>query len=257
MASLKNKGDEVAERYQDYDPFAWLYAHYWGSEYHRQILAALDRVVLKHLPLGAAILDLCCGDGRLAGALAARHYLVTGVDGSQSMLRFARRNAPSVRFLLGDARRLGELGRFHAAISTFDSLNHILKPADLRAVFRGIHKLLNTAGYFVFDLNREEAYVELWPQTTGMVQPDVVTMNESHYDRRRGVATCRITQFRNRRGGWQRSDFSLSQRHHPQAKVMSALRQVGFTTVASFDASEDLGMTGQIARYRTFYLAQK
>ena len=247
----------MTETARDYDPFAWLYANYWGTEYHGQILGTLDRLLLKQLPPPAEVLDLCCGDGRLAAALAARGYRVTGVDGSPGMLKFARRNAPSVRFLQGDARRL-ELGqKFRAVISTFDSLNHILKTADLKAVFRGVYRLLEKPGAFVFDLNREQAYVELWPQTFAMVRPEVVTVNQSAYDAKKGLATCGITQFRKTGRGWRRSDFSLTQRHHPVEKVLAALRGAGFAKVETFDALDDLGMTGQIAQYRTFYLARK
>src|SRR5512147_2371170 len=89
---------------RDYDPFAWLYAHHWGADYHRQIPGLLDKVLLKLLPSGAPVLDLCCGDGRLAGVLAQRGFQVTGIDGSPAMLRFARENAPAARFELGDAR---------------------------------------------------------------------------------------------------------------------------------------------------------
>ncbi|MCU1324815.1 MAG: Methyltransferase type 11 [Bryobacterales bacterium] len=257
MASVKTQPAVDTDRYHDYDPFAWLYSHYWGAEYHEQILPALDRAVLGRLARNAKILDLCCGDGRLAARLTQRGYVVTGVDGSPDMLEIARRNAPSARFVLGDARQLRIPGEFEAVVSTFDSLNHVLKADELRAVFRGVHQLLAKDGSFVFDLNREEAYVELWPQTFPLVRPDVVTVNQSDYDRKQGLATCRIVQFRNTAAGWQRSDFTLTQRHHPRAAVISALQQAGFTSVDSFDADADLGMKGQIGRYRTFYLAQK
>jgi SAM-dependent methyltransferase len=242
---------------RDYDPFAWLYAHYWGTDYHRQIPGLLDKVLLKLLPAEAPILDLCCGDGRLAGVLARRGFRVTGIDGSPAMLRFARVNAPEARFKLGDARNLNGAGPFKAVISTFDSLNHVLERQELRAVFHGVYKSLEPGGYFLFDLIREQAYLELWEDLTSMVLPEVATINQSSYDRKRGIATCLITQFRLTRGSWRRSDFILTQRHHPHKAVLAGLEKARFSAIASLDAAGDLGMKEKIGLYRTFYLARK
>src|SRR5918912_932484 len=91
-------------RFDDYDPFAWLYATHWGTEYHEQASTILDKLVLDQLPRGAAVLDLCCGDGRLAQVLDARGFKVVGVDGSQRMLEFARERCPGIEFIAADAR---------------------------------------------------------------------------------------------------------------------------------------------------------
>ena len=79
--------------YSDYDPFAWVYNKYWGNEFTPRVFPILEQLVLRELPAGARVLDLCCGTGQLAGTLTALGYRVTGVDGSTEMLRFARENA--------------------------------------------------------------------------------------------------------------------------------------------------------------------
>lgn len=92
-----------SSRFDDYDPFAWIYERDWGSEYHDQALRILDRALLESLPPPARILDLCCGNGRLTEQLARRGYRVTGLDGSAEMLGYARQRVPDVDFLLADA----------------------------------------------------------------------------------------------------------------------------------------------------------
>src|SRR5690242_8409807 len=148
-------------RFADYDPFAWLYHRYWGHEFHEQAMPALEKLILRRLPRRAAILDVCCGDGRIARELTRRGYRVTGLDGSEQMLSYAKQRAPKAELLLLDARSFQMPARFDAAISTFDSLNHVLKVSDLAAVFRNVFASLKPGGCFAFDLNREEAYHDL------------------------------------------------------------------------------------------------
>src|SRR5581483_2309933 len=117
------KANVAMKRYADYDPFAWLYTNYWGDEYHRQALPVLRRFILNRLPRRGAVLDLCCGDGRIADALSRRGYAVTGIDGSEAMLAYAGARNPAVRLLLADARSFELPAEFDGVISTFDALN--------------------------------------------------------------------------------------------------------------------------------------
>src|SRR5437764_6296435 len=126
------------KRNQEYDPFAWLYTTYWGEEFHKQSLAVLDRLMLRRLPRGAAVLDLCCGDGRMSQQLVRRGFAVVGLDGSEQMLSYARHRAPRAEFILADARQFCLSKRFDAVVSTFDSLNHVRDLTELAAVFRNV-----------------------------------------------------------------------------------------------------------------------
>lgn len=60
------------------------------------------------IPAGSRVLDLCCGTGDLAFALASEARTVVGLDFSERMLRRAlgKRRNRSVAFLQGDALRL-------------------------------------------------------------------------------------------------------------------------------------------------------
>ncbi len=91
-------------RYSDYDPFAWVYNKHWGDSFTGPSLHAMENLVLAYLPDKARILDLCCGTGQLAQILLAHGYQVTGLDGSDEMLKFARENAPAGEFIMDDAR---------------------------------------------------------------------------------------------------------------------------------------------------------
>ncbi len=69
--------------------------------------------VLAAVKPGDRALDLCCGTGDIAFALAARGAEVTGLDFSEKMLEVAQSrlrkrpsNIPGVKFMQGDAERL-------------------------------------------------------------------------------------------------------------------------------------------------------
>ena len=97
----------------------------------------LDRLVLGDMAEGALVLDLCCGTGQLAAALNGRGYRVIGIDSSAAMIDHARQNAPESEFSVADARTFSVPEAAEAAVSTYDSLNHLMSQADLTAAFLG------------------------------------------------------------------------------------------------------------------------
>src|SRR5215510_2597705 len=110
-----------------YDSFAWFYHRYWNEEFHSLAFPILERIWLPRVPPGGAILDVCCGTGYLAGLLADRGYKVTGIDASPEMIRYARIHVPAAQFHIAEAVSFQLNTKHQAAVSTFDSLNHILR----------------------------------------------------------------------------------------------------------------------------------
>lgn len=244
-------------RFNDYDPFAWLYATHWGSEYHAQAWPVLEQLILHQLEPGAEILDLCCGDGRLAQLLDLKGFRVAGIDGSERMLEFARERCPRIEFTAGDARTFELPEPVHAVICTFDALNHVASKDEFAEVCKHVHAALKPGGYFAFDLNREEAYTTLWAQTSAQVEPDMVSVAVGSYNADMRTAHCDITLFRLCVDHWLRTDFRLSQYCHEERDVLQSLYAAGFAEAEMFDASTDLGMYGNIGKGRSYFLARR
>lgn len=242
-------------RYRDYDNFAWLYARQWGQEFHREAIPVLQRLLLNRLPARAAILDLCCGDGRITQALARRGFRMTGLDGSENMLAYARQRLRRPRLILADARNFTLPPEYDAVISMFDSLNHVMSSAGLGQVFRNVFDCLKPGGEFVFDLNREEAYSDVWARQLSIVERTFVAVARGFYESESMLASCDITLFRLEDQIWRRSDFRLTQHCHKREEVLACLSSAGFE-VKVFDAG-DLGMQGDIGFGRDFYLGTK
>jgi hypothetical protein len=68
------------------------------------------------------------------------------------MLRYARQGVPTADFLQADMRQFRLPPVFQAALCTFDSLSHIVQPAELAEVFRNVQGALQPGGQFAFDL---------------------------------------------------------------------------------------------------------
>jgi SAM-dependent methyltransferase len=250
-------GPEVTEiaPNREYDPFACLYNRHWGADYWIEAAPIVERLLLSRVPEGAAVLDVCCGTGQFTEQIRQRGYEVAGMDSSEEMIRYARQNAPGVTFTVADVREFS-LGRaFDAAYCVYESLNHVPDIEGLAMAFACIRRHLKSGAPFLFDLNREEAYILYWNNTDAIVEPDNAFITRSVYDEEAKVAKCDVTAFESSGGvDWRRRDFTVSQVFHSMGAAQGALFQAGFKDVTLHDA-RDAGMTGDAGYARTFFLA--
>jgi SAM-dependent methyltransferase len=112
------------------------------------------------LPVGAPILDLCCGEGRHTVALAQRGYQMSGLDLSSLQLRLARRAAKEagvdVRWHRADMRNIPWEGEFDGVINMFTSFGYLGSDEEDFNVLQGVARALKPGGRFLLDtINRE------------------------------------------------------------------------------------------------------
>lgn len=245
----------LEEGYTDYDAFAWTYKRHWSREVPPDIWTVLEKMFVPRLPRGARVLDLCCGTGYTVAELSRRGFEVTGLDASKEMLRYARRLAPSARFVHADARAFELPPVYRGVVSTFDSLNHLMSLEDLTAAFRNVHRALAPAGLFFFDMNMEKAFLRHWVDFYSIVERDHACVLRGEYDRKTKLARYDITMFRLSGEVWRRADTSISERCYTPAEIRRALRQAGFGEITTYDADKELGLTEHVGR--RFFLARK
>ena len=122
--------------------------------------ATVDAVVRP----GDRVLDACCGTGDLAVAAAAAGGKVTGVDFSRRMLDRARRKAPEIEWIEGDALALPfEDGAFDAVTVGFGVRNL----ADLEGGLRELRRVLRPGGQLaILEITRPQGplapFYRLW-----------------------------------------------------------------------------------------------
>ncbi len=143
-----------------------LYAHRDDAE---AVAAAPGILKLLGLGVGQRVLDVACGGGRYARALADRGMRVTGVDLSADLLQVAREKSPDLPgtpdYFQRDVRALPFHQQFDGAISMFTSFGYFDRRKDDLAIFRGTHRALVKGGRFVLDfMNAEQVRATLVPQ---------------------------------------------------------------------------------------------
>src|SRR5258708_4804946 len=101
------------------------------------------------------VLDLGCGSGILASALASAGYDVLGIDLSASLLALARQRAPTAQFRLGSLWT-ADLPPCIAVTAIGECFNYLFDrddtPGGLERVFRRIHTALAPEGFLLFDV---------------------------------------------------------------------------------------------------------
>jgi SAM-dependent methyltransferase len=244
-----------AQRYTIYDPFAAIYDRHWGTMFLDDARQGIHNVFLPLLRPQARILDLCCGTGQMAQWLGACGFQVTGLDGSSEMIRHARQNAPQAEFVIADARTFHLPARFDAAVSAFDSLNHLPNEDALLQAFRNVLEALTPSGLFFFDMNMEEGFRSSWNEMYSRVEKDQVFITRAKYNPKTRIGKTLVTLFRPNGKAWLREDLEIVEYCYDEEVVKGLLRKAGFREVTVYDGSADFGMPR--GEGRLFFLAAK
>jgi SAM-dependent methyltransferase len=239
-----------------YDEIAGLYDELWADWYLPAAMPALERLFFSEIKAGATVIDLCCGPGHVTKELVQRGYAVTGVDNSAELIGIARTQLPGTDFRVLDARALDLPKRYDAALSTFDSLNHILRIEELQDVFSGVQRALKRGGLFVFDMNLEEAYSLDMRHWSVDLKDTSVSMVRGLYDPVTHLARTELIWFTRLAGEncWRQHKSLVEQRCYPKPQIMDALRKAGFRGVDAV-SSDEAGITSDLGHGRYFFSA--
>lgn len=114
----------------------------------------IHKLIKKHHPKAETLLELACGTGSYLKHLS-KHYDVSGLDNSSLMLSLARNKLKKIPLFQIDMLKFNFDLSFDAIICMNDSVNHLLKSADLQKLFAKVSMHLNRDGIFIFDINTE------------------------------------------------------------------------------------------------------
>ena len=109
---------------------------------------------------GETVLDLCCGQGRHAVALAKKGLNVTGLDLNTDYLAAAQNAASAagveIETIQADMREIPFSDRFDAVISMFSSFGYLESDEEDLRVLKAIRRALKPSGRLLFDLPNQE-----------------------------------------------------------------------------------------------------
>ena len=144
-------------------------------------------VTLLNLPTGSSILDLCCGHGRHALALARRGYHVTGLDLSAVFLQHAQADAEhqgvQVRWVEGDMRKIPFENAFEAIINIFTAFGYLESEEEDQQVLQQVQRALKPGGLFLLETMHREWLVRNFEPGGIHRHPDgVIVLEERTFD---------------------------------------------------------------------------
>ena len=131
-----------------------VYGHFYDATQPGRDGSTYLQLLRQHNKQARTLLEIACGTGAHLAPLA-KYYDVTGLDISPTMLRYARKKLPTVKFHLQDMAGFDLGETFDAVICPYDSMNHLLKFDDWIRTFRSAKRHLNPQGTFIFDINTE------------------------------------------------------------------------------------------------------
>ena len=140
------------------DDYPSLYGYMLTPERTEAEVAFVERTL--GLARGDRVLDLCCGQGRHAVALAKRGLRVTAQDLSEELLEMARQAAQAegvaLELVHSDMRQIPFEGTFDAVINMFTAFGYLESDEEDMEVLRQVEKALAPGGRSLIDfINRE------------------------------------------------------------------------------------------------------
>lgn len=190
---------------------------------------------LLELDRGVEVLDLACGHGRIANALAGRGALVTGLDATAPFLDRARAKASelgvNVDYVEGDMRSLPfPDGRFDHVVSWFTSFGYF-DDQENRGVLREAHRVLRPGGSLLIENNNLAELLPRWLPSVVVERDSGLAIDRSLFDPTTGRANTERTIVRDGRV----RHFSFSVRMFIAVELRDWLLDAGFSTAASVD----------------------
>ncbi len=234
-----------------YNEFAYFYDEFNGAADYDALYTAVKQALTSHGISRGIIADLGCGTGELTLMLAQDGYEMIGIDQSEEMLAVVRDKADQMELpeplllLRQDLLHLDLYGTIHAAVSTFDTFNHL---PDLDKAIQNAAFFMEEGGVFVFDMNTPYKHKEILGENVFELEgDDAHCVWRNHYDAAQGVVEISITIHYHDTGETFHECFN--EYTYTQEDVVRTLEKYGFVLETVCDGESFGALTPQSERF--------
>jgi SAM-dependent methyltransferase len=207
------------------------FINYQGWVVYIEKITALNNIREKK------ILDLACGTGVCLELWLQRHYQVIGLDKSFAMLQVCK-DRLSKFFLADDYNWVlinGDMCDFSLAqrvpiiTCLYDSLNYLMREAELVQCFEKVYEMLRSDGIFIFDMNTIHSLRDEWGNQTYYRQDnDVHSTWENTFHSDKNISSLKLTLTIRRDGSIITHREVHQERAYPLSTIKNLLSEVGF-----------------------------
>lgn len=225
------------------DPYRHLAAVYDALGFSEPGLLCL-RTVLANLPTpprDKIALDVGCGTGKVAIALAKAGWKVTGLDLSPAMVSMARLNAmeaqAEVDFVRGDLLALTGNSTYHL-ITAFSVLAYLRNPDELNCTLRALAARLKSNGILAFDLPTPQQ-LQATPASEARIAGNLYFLQTAQWNTESRMLIRRLVWFRSKGGSYEKQESSLTERGVARDEIQSMIAHANLKaiTIAEFGSN--------------------
>jgi SAM-dependent methyltransferase len=220
-----------------YEGLAAIYDHVMRHVDYVHWAQHVQSLLRRHSGDVDHVLELACGTGNVAAALAKLGYSVSGYDASTEMIAVAQSKAPAFEgkldFGVRDLRDLSDVGSYDGAICLYDSFNYLLELSDVSLALDQVYDVLTPGGVFIFDVCTERNSVQHFRDVRDTEQgPGFNYSRHSYYD---ADEHLQFNRFEIRLEDGSSRQESHVQRIYPHDKLVGCVRASRFVLLEALD----------------------
>ena len=225
-----------------YESFASVYDLFMNDVDYDGWTDYIEEIWKKFGLTPGLVCELGCGTGNITLRLAERGYDMIAVDLSAEMLSEAEKKAEekniNALFLMQDMREFELYGTVSSVLCLCDSLNYITEDEDMQDVFDLVNNYLDPGGLFIFDLNTEYKFREIYGQNTfSETSDDAVYIWENYYDEEERINEYYLNFFvKNGGGTYDRTQEEHYERAYSLEEIKGFIEKSGMRFEAAYDA---------------------
>ena len=206
-----------------------------SPEVVERAVAEVDGILLlTDVAPATPILDLGCGKGRHALALAHRGFSVTGVDSTVQFLDQARQQAHDeglvIEFIQEDMREFMRPDFFSLALNLNTSFGYFEDPGEDLQVLRNVFASLQPGGSLVLETIGKEVLARIFQERDWFEKEGYLFLQERRPTEdwsRMNVRWIKIVSGK-------KEEWSFTHRLFAATELTALMRNVGFTTVNTY-----------------------
>ena len=220
-----------------YESFASVYDLFMDEINYDEWVSYVEKLWNRFDLKPDIVCELGCGTGNISLRLAEKGYETIGIDISEAKMK-AEQNGTDVLFLLQDMREFELYGTVNSILCLCDSLNYITDDEDMQQVFNLVNNYLHPGGLFVFDLNTEYKFKEIYGENTfSETDEDAVYIWENYYDEEERINEYYLNFFmKNETGTYDRTQEEHFERAYSLDEIKRFIEKSGMKFEAAYDA---------------------